>query len=205
MICSFVAIMENIHPIFDKILSGVEKEKLLGQKAKVFWFVGLSGSGKSTLARAIENSLHNKGFLTVLLDGDNLRTGINNNLGFSEADRAENIRRAAEVSKLFADNGIITICSLISPTKEIRKMTRSILGDHYHEVYISCPIDVCEKRDVKGLYAKARKGEIKDFTGIDSPFEEPEAADLVIKTNELSEEESLKILEQNIIPLVKLN
>ncbi len=165
--------MENIHPIFDQVLARTSKESLLNQKGIVLWFVGLSGSGKSTIAKALERELHQAGKLTMLLDGDNLRTGINNNLGFSEADRKENIRRAAEVAKLFAGNGIITICSFISPTEEIRQMAKEIIGSDYFEVFINCPLEVCEQRDVKGLYQKARRGEIKNFTGIDSPFEHP--------------------------------
>ena len=139
----------------------------------------------------------------MLLDGDNLRTGINKNLGFSNEDRVENIRRAAEVSRLFAENGTITICSLISPTKEVREMASQILRDKYVEVYIKCPLEVCEERDVKGLYKKARKGLIKDFTGIGSVFEEPEAPDLLINTHLETEEESLKHLVDYIVPLVK--
>jgi adenylylsulfate kinase len=175
--------MENIFPIFDTILSLKDKEKLLQQKAIVVWLVGLSGSGKSTLARGLENALHQKGYLTQLLDGDNLRSGINSNLTFTAEDRIENIRRAAEVSKLFANCGIITICSLISPTLEIRDMARSIIGNKYFEVFINCPIEICESRDVKGLYKKARAGEIKNFTGINSPFEAPEKPDLEIRTD----------------------
>ncbi len=185
---------DNIHPIFDTILSTDKKEHLLNQNSIVIWMVGLSGSGKSTLARALENELHQKGFLTALLDGDNLRAGINNNLSFSEEDRVENIRRAAEVSKLFAMNGVITICSLISPTQYIRKMARSIIGDKYCEVYIDCPLEVCEQRDVKGLYAKARRGEIPEFTGISSPFEVPQDADINIDTATQNLEASLKEL-----------
>ncbi len=195
--------MENIHPIFNTILSGKDKENLLGQRGLVIWMVGLSGSGKSTLARSLEKELHNSGILTTLLDGDNLRTGINNNLGFTENDRTENIRRAAEVSKLFVQNGIVTICSLISPTEEIRKMAKEILGSHYFEVFIECPLEICEQRDVKGLYAKARKGLIPNFTGIDSPFEPPKNANLVVNTAAGSESESLKLLIETILPLVK--
>jgi adenylylsulfate kinase len=174
----------HIHPIFDTVLNRSHKEALLNQKSIVVWMVGLSGSGKSTLARALENELHEKGYLTQLLDGDNLRVGINKNLAFSEADRVENIRRAAEVSKLFLHGGIITICSLISPTEEIRKMAKEIIGESdYCEVFINAPLEVCEKRDVKGLYEKARKGEIKNFTGIDSPFEHPVAPALEVRTD----------------------
>ena len=175
--------MNHIHPIFDTVVQTVEKEALLNQKAIVIWMVGLSGSGKSTLAKSLEHNLHNRGFLTMLLDGDNLRTGINNNLGFTDADRVENIRRAAETAKLFAQCGVVTICSFISPTAEIRKQAKSIIGDCYYEVFISCPIEVCEQRDVKGLYKKARAGEIKGFTGIDSAFESPTKPDLELKTD----------------------
>lgn len=195
---------ENIHPIFDTILSTEKKEALLKQRSLVIWMVGLSGSGKSTIARALENRLHEEGFLTALLDGDNLRTGINNNLGFSEEDRTENIRRAAEASKLLAQNGVITLCSLISPTAKIRSMAKEIIGDRYCEVFINCPIEVCEQRDVKGLYAKARKGEIKNFTGIDSPFETPESPDIELNTADKSAEENLNELLENILPKVKI-
>lgn len=196
--------MSNIFPIFDTILSSEDKEKLLNQKSLVVWIVGLSGSGKSTLARGLENELHQKGYLTQILDGDNLRSGINKNLSFSEEDRIENIRRAAEVSKLFANCGIITICSLISPTEEIRKMAKAIIGaDRYFEVYVNCPIEVCESRDVKGLYKLARKGEIKNFTGIDAPFEEPTNPDLEIKTDINSIDVCHNQLVQNIIRKIK--
>ena len=174
------------------------------EQQKIIWLYGLSGSGKSTMARGLENELHKLGYLTQILDGDNLRSGLNNNLAFSEEDRKENIRRAAEVSKLFAHCGIITICSLISPTQEIRNMAKSIIGqDKYFEVFISCPIEVCESRDVKGLYEKARKGEIKNFTGIDSPFEEPVNPDLVINTDIHSLEYCHNQLVENILEKIK--
>ncbi len=176
--------MENIYPIFDSILSVEEKEKLLQQRSVVIWINGLSGSGKSTIARALENTLYQKGYLTQLLDGDNCRTGINVNLGFSEEDRIENIRRAAEVSKLFVNCGVVTICSFISPTNVIRQMAREIIGaDRYFEVYVNCSVSECEKRDTKGLYAKARKGLIKNFTGVNAPFEPPENPDLELRTD----------------------
>lgn len=195
--------MENIHPIFDKILQKEDKEAQLKQHALVIWMVGLSGSGKSTLAKALEGDLHNRGFLTMLLDGDNLRTGINNNLGFSEADRTENIRRAAETSKLFASCGVITICSLISPTEEIRSMARGIIGsEEYFELFINTPIEVCEQRDVKGLYKKARAGEIKNFTGIDSPFEAPENPSLEVRTDLFSLEECLQQILSTVLPKI---
>lgn len=196
--------MENIYPIFDKIVQRKDKETLLRQRAIVVWMVGLSGSGKSTLARTVETNLHKMGYKTMLLDGDNLRTGINNNLGFSETDRTENIRRAAEVSKLFASSGLVTICSLISPTEDIRRMAAEIIGEDYYEVFVSCPLEECERRDVKGLYAKARRGEIKNFTGIDSPFEEPQSPSLVVKTNELSLEDSQQILIENILQRIQI-
>ncbi|MFP4292629.1 MAG: adenylyl-sulfate kinase [Cyclobacteriaceae bacterium] len=196
--------MDHIYPIFDTILQKADKEKLLGQRGKVIWMVGLSGSGKSTLARAAENALHQEGKLTMLLDGDNLRTGVNNNLGFSEEERRENIRRAAEVAKLFAGCGIITICSLISPTESIRQMAREIIGDAYFEVFIDCPLEVCEQRDVKGLYAKARKGEIKEFTGISSPFEAPQHPDLRLKTHEKSVEACHQELVKKILDITSI-
>jgi adenylylsulfate kinase len=192
----------NIHPIFDSILQTGEKEALLKQKAVVLWMVGLSGSGKSTLARGLEKVLHDEGYLTALLDGDNLRSGLNNNLGFSQDDRKENIRRAAEASALLASNGLITICSLISPTEEIREMARNIIGKSYREIFIDCPLEVCEQRDVKGLYAKARRGEIRDFTGIDSPFEPPVTPDLRVDTANLELTEALDLLKKFVIPQV---
>lgn len=196
--------MNNIYPIFDTLVSKTQKQELLQQRGKVIWMVGLSGSGKSTLARAVENTLHQQGKVTMLLDGDNLRTGVNNNLGFSESDRVENIRRAAEVAKLFANCGLITICSLISPTERIREMAREIIGDDYFEVYIDCPLEVCEERDVKGLYAKARRGEIKDFTGISSPFDIPTSPDLSVPTYRQSLEESHQLLVDKILAVTSI-
>lgn len=197
--------MEHIYPIFETTIQRNQKEKLLKQKGKVIWMVGLSGSGKSTLARAAENTLHDKGRLTMLLDGDNLRTGVNNNLGFSESDRVENIRRAAEVAKLFANSGIVTICSLISPTERIRHIAKEIIGgDMYVEVYIDCPLEVCEQRDVKGLYAKARRGEIPDFTGISSPFEAPSSPDIRLKTDKHTIEASHKKLVDRVLEITSL-
>ena len=175
----------NIFTIFDEMLQRQDKEKLLNQKAKVIWMTGLSGSGKSTIAKVLERKLHAHGHLCQLLDGDNIRAGINNNLGFNDSDRKENIRRIAEVSKLFLNCGIITINCFVSPTKEIRQMAKDIIGpDDFIEVFINTPLEVCEARDVKGLYKKARAGEIKDFTGIDAPFEAPEHPELDLKTAE---------------------
>lgn len=184
---------EKIYPVFDQIINREQKEKLLKQKAKVLWFTGLSGSGKTTLGAAVEKELFNRGYLTQILDGDNVRSGINKNLRFTEEDRVENIRRIAEVTKLFLNCGVITINCFISPTKEARDMAKSIIGpDDLIEVYISTPIEVCEERDTKGLYAKARSGEIKNFTGISSPFEIPLKPDVEVNTAELSLEEGTK-------------
>jgi adenylylsulfate kinase len=195
----------NIHPIFDTILNRGDKEKLLRQKSLVVWMVGLSGSGKSTLARALENELHQQGHLTQLLDGDNLRTGINNNLGFSEQDRLENIRRAAEVSKLFMNAGLITICSFISPTEEIRTIARNVIGEQdFFEVYINAPFEVCEQRDVKGLYKKARNGEIKNFTGLDAPFEAPQNPAVEVRTDQKTLEECKDYILREIYKKIKL-
>ena len=192
-----------IYPIHHETLSKSDKETLLKQKAIAVWMIGLSGSGKSTLAKALEKVLHDSGHLTMLLDGDNLRAGINNNLGFSEEDRVENIRRAAETAKLFVQCGIVTICSFISPTKKIREMAKNIIGPDCLEVYINAPLAVCEERDVKGLYQKARKGEIKNFTGIDSPFEEPESPALELHTDQMSKEECLEKLVRFVIEKIK--
>jgi len=197
---------ENIHPIFNTILSREDKESLLKQKGIVIWMTGLSGSGKSTLARGLEKQLHDKGFLTKLLDGDNLRSGITNNLSFSAEDRMENIRRSAEVSKLFLNCGVITICSLISPTDEIRAVARKIIGEeHFFEVFVNCPFDVCAARDVKGLYKKALNGEIKNFTGLDAPFDHPQHPALELKTDQDSLEECLDQLLQAVVQQVSMN
>ncbi len=194
---------ENIFPIFDQIVGRKEKEQLLNQTAKVIWMTGLSGSGKSTIAIALEKELVQKGFLTQVLDGDNIRTGINNNLGFSDADRTENIRRIAEVSKLFVNCGVITINCFVSPTNAIRNAAKEIIGkEDFVEVFIDTPIEICEQRDVKGLYKKARAGEIKDFTGINAPFEAPENAAIVVKTAHKTVEESVNTILAQILPLI---
>lgn len=167
------------------------------------WFTGLSGSGKSTIAIALERELHQRGLLCRILDGDNIRSGINNNLGFSPEDRVENIRRIAEVSKLFVDTGIITIAAFISPNNELREMAARIIGKNdFLEVYVSTPIEECERRDVKGLYAKARRGEIKEFTGVSAPFEAPADPALTLDTSVLSLEQSVGRLLDLILPRV---
>ena len=185
----------NIYPIFDKMLTRNDKESLLGQRGMMIWFTGLSGSGKSTIAIALERELQQRGLLCRILDGDNIRSGINNNLGFSPEDRVENIRRIAEVGRLFVDTGIITLAAFISPTNDLRRMAARIIGeDDFMEVYVSTPLEECERRDVKGLYAKARRGEIKEFTGISAPFEVPEHPALTLDTSKLSPEESVRLL-----------
>lgn len=194
----------NIYPIFDRMLARADKEALLKQHSVMVWFTGLSGSGKSTIAIALERELHKRGLLCRILDGDNIRCGINNNLGFSPEDRVENIRRIAEVSKLFVDSGIITIAAFISPNNELREMAASIIGkDDFVEVYVSTPLEECERRDVKGLYAKARRGEIKEFTGISAPFEAPAHPALTLDTSVLSLEESVQKLLELVLPRVE--
>ena len=192
--------MNNIHPIFDRLLQRADREKLLSQKAKVLWLTGLSGSGKSTIAQELERKLYNEGFLCQVLDGDNIRSGINNNLGFSIEDREENIRRIAEISKLYLHTGVVTICSFISPTKVSRDFAKATIGaEDFVEVYINAPLEVCESRDVKGLYEKARAGEIKGFTGIDSPYEAPTDPDVEIKTDECTVAEAAQKIFDNVI------
>lgn len=188
---------DNIYPIFDRMLSRHDKEQLLGQKGVMLWFTGLSGSGKSTVAIALERELQKRGLLCRILDGDNIRTGINANLGFSADDRRENIRRVAEVAKLFVDTGIITIAAFVSPTEELRNLAQHIIGkDDFKEIFISTPIEECERRDVKGLYARARRGEVKNFTGISAPFEAPQHPALSLDTSKFSLEESVAQLLQ---------
>lgn len=186
---------ENIYPIFDRMLSRQDKESLLGQRGVMLWLTGLSGSGKSTIAIALERELHKRGLLCRILDGDNIRSGINNNLGFSEEDRVENIRRIAEIGKLFVDTGIITVAAFISPNNDLRRMAARIIGEEdFLEIFVSTPLEECEKRDVKGLYAKARRGEIKNFTGISAPFEAPEHPALSLDTSKMSLEASVQAL-----------
>ncbi len=197
---------ENIFSTFDDILQRKDKENLLNQKSKVIWMTGLSGSGKTTIAKEVEKYLHSKGILNQLLDGDNIRLGISNNLSFSFLDRKENIRRIAEVSKLFMNCGIVTLNCFISPTIEIRKIAKNIIGEeNFIEVYIKASIETCEKRDIKGLYKKARQGKITDFTGISSPFEAPKNPELTINTSQLSIEESVQKVIDYILPRIKKN
>ena len=195
---------ENIYPIYDRMMTRQDKESLLGQRGIMIWFTGLSGSGKSTVAMGVERELHAQGILCRILDGDNVRAGINNNLGFSAEDRIENIRRIAEIGKLFVQTGVVTPACFVSPTNDIRQMAREIVGkEDFLEVYISTPIEECERRDVKGLYARARKGEVKNFTGISAPFEAPVSPDIAIDTSKIPLEESVRTLTELIIKRVK--
>ena len=196
----------HIHPVKDRLLARSHKEELLGQQGCVVWMTGLSGSGKSTIAIALERALHERGRFCVVLDGDNVRTGINSNLGFSDTDRTENIRRIAEVAKLFVQQGVIVICCFVSPTIAIREQAKAIIGAaDFHEVFIDTPLEVCEQRDVKGLYAKARAGEVKDFTGISAPFEAPPSPAIRIATARRSEQESANELLNFIQPRITRN
>ena len=194
---------DNIFPIYDQLVSRQEKEDFLNQQGAVFWLTGLSGSGKSTMAKQLERQLFNEGFVVQVLDGDNVRSGINNNLGFSEDDRKENIRRIAEVAKLFSASGVVTICSFVSPKNDLREMAQRIIGNEFHLVYISSSLKKCEERDVKGLYAKARKGEIKNFTGIDAPFDIPSNPHLTLDTERDTIEDSTASLYHYAIKHIK--
>jgi adenylylsulfate kinase len=195
----------DIHPITDRLISRGLKEKLLGQKGVVFWLYGLSGSGKSTLAIEMENRLHQENIHSVVLDGDNLRSGLNSDLGFSNQDRAENIRRVSEIAKLFSTNGIITLVSLISPLREFRNKAKSIIGeDHFHEIFINASYSTCKERDVKGLYAKAEKGMVQSFTGQDSEFEEPETDYLMIDSENENLQQSADLLYKYIRQAISL-
>tara|TARA_Y100001968_G_scaffold121798_1_gene110838 strand:- start:1923 stop:2561 length:639 start_codon:yes stop_codon:yes gene_type:complete len=171
-----------------------------GHGSAILWFTGLSGSGKSTLANAVNVALHENGYSTYVLDGDNIRHGLCKDLGFSDLDREENIRRIGEVSKLFLDAGVIVLTAFVSPFKIDRENARALVGKNdFIEIYCSAELDICEKRDIKGLYAKARKGEIKDFTGISSPYEEPESPELKIDTGKMKIEECVDLVVDFLI------
>lgn len=191
---------ENIYPIYDQMMTRADKEQMLHQHGLMVWFTGLSGSGKSTIAMGVERELHKRGILCRILDGDNIRAGINCNLGFSAEDRKENIRRIAEIGKLFVQTGIITLACFVSPTNDIRRLAREIIGEEdFREVFVSTPLEVCEQRDVKGLYAKARRGEVKEFTGISAPFEVPENPSLELDTSRLSLEDCVKMVVEMVM------
>lgn len=191
----------NIH--FQKVKVDQQKRiEKLGQKPKLIWFTGLSGSGKSTLANSVEYSLFEMGYKTYLLDGDNIRSGLNKDLSFTKEGRVENIRRIGEVGKLMLDAGLIVISAFISPYRKDRSMVADLIGiDNFLEIFVDCPLEICEKRDVKGLYRKARMGEIKDFTGFDSPYEAPENPFLHIHSDKETLDESLK----KVIEKVKIH
>ena len=196
----------NLFPIFDEILQREDKEELLNQNSKVIWMTGLSGSGKTTIAKGIERYLHSQGILNQLLDGDNIRVGISSNLTFSLEDRVENIRRISEVSKLFLNCGLVTLNCFVSPTIKIRNIAKEIIGaENFIEVYINASVKTCEERDVKGLYLKARKGEIEDFTGISAPFEAPKNPEIEINTAQLSIDESVQKVLDYILPIIKIS
>ena len=195
---------KHIHPVFDRVLSREDKEARLRQHARVIWLYGLSGSGKSTLANGLERRLHAEGIATHLLDGDNVRAGLNRDLGFSDADRAENIRRVAEVSRLLVQAGLVVISAFITPTRALRELARGIVGpEDFIEVYVKASYEVCLRRDPKKLYAKAGQGKLKQFTGRDSAFETPLRADLILNTERDSVEQSLEHLYAFVRPRIK--
>lgn len=195
--------MDNLFSTNHELIPKAEKEKLLKQRGICLWLTGLSGSGKTSIAKDVAKKLHSKGFITKVLDGDNIRLGINKNLTFSEQDRMENIRRTAEISKLFVDCGIVTICCLVSPKKNMRNLAKEIIGeDNFYEIFIATSIEDCEIRDTKGLYKKARSGELLNFTGISSTYEEPIGPSLSIPTKEKNIKESSEILYNFVFPLI---
>lgn len=176
-----------------------QRSKLMGHAPKVIWFTGMSGSGKSTLANLLDIELYKKNIHTYTLDGDHLRHGLNKDLGFGDSDRSENIRRAAEVAKLMSEAGLVVICSFISPFELDRKMAREIIGNaQFVEIFLDCPLKECIERDPKGLYKKALNGDIKNFTGIDSPYEKPESSELILRTDQLTQEECIERIIQSI-------
>lgn len=195
--------MNYIYPTKSKV-NREQREALLQQRSVLIWFTGLSGSGKSTLSIALEAALHARGFKTYLLDGDNIRSGLNSDLSFTHEGREENIRRIGEVSKLFLDAGFIVLSAFISPFRADRRQVRDIVGAENHmEVFVDCPLAVCEQRDTKGLYKKARAGAVKNFTGIDSPYERPEHADIVINSDKMPVEDSIDILLKEVLPRIE--
>jgi adenylylsulfate kinase len=195
---------KNLFPIFEEIIQRKDKENLLNQNSKVIWLTGMSGSGKTTIAKGLEKYLFSKGIINQILDGDNIRVGLNKNLSFSESDRTENIRRIAEVSKLFLNSGVVTINCFVSPLKKMRQLAKDIIGkEDFIEIYINASLETCKQRDVKGLYKKALNGKIKNFTGISSNYEAPEQADLELITNEKSFNESIEELSKFVLPKIK--
>ncbi|MFZ2904610.1 MAG: adenylyl-sulfate kinase [Cyclobacteriaceae bacterium] len=196
--------MSNLYPIQTKVVTA-DRQQLLKQRAKLIWFTGLSGSGKSTLAVQLEAQLFSLGFKTYLLDGDNIRSGLNKDLTFTDEGRVENIRRIGEVSKLMLDAGLIVLSAFISPFRSEREQVKKIVGaENYVEVFVDTPLEVCEQRDVKGLYKRARTGEVKNFTGISSPYEAPEKPDLIIKTDQTDIQQSTGLLMKLVEPKIRL-
>lgn len=195
---------KNLFPIFEDIIQRKDKENLLNQNSKVIWLTGMSGSGKTTIAKGLEKYLFSNGIMNQILDGDNIRVGLNKNLSFSEIDRTENIRRIAEVSKLFLNAGIVTINCFVSPLNNMRELAKEIIGKQdFIEIYVNTSLEKCKERDVKGLYKKALNGEIKNFTGIDSNYETPKNPDLEINTTDKSVNESIEELSKFILPKIK--
>jgi len=192
----------HIYPIKTKV-SKAQREELCNQRATLLWFTGLSGSGKSTLAVQLEAQLFARGFKTYLLDGDNIRSGLNRDLSFTDEGRVENIRRIGEVSKLLLDAGVVVLSAFISPFRADREQVKQIVGsDNFIEIFVDAPLEVCEQRDVKGLYRKARAGEVKNFTGIDSPYEAPDKPDVHIPTHEMEIEQSIEVLLSRVLPRI---
>ena len=192
----------HIYPIKTKV-SKAQREELCNQRATLLWFTGLSGSGKSTLAVQLEAQLFARGFKTYLLDGDNIRSGLNRDLSFTDEGRIENIRRIGEVSKLLLDAGIVVLSAFISPFRADREQVKQIVGsENFVEIFVDAPLEVCEQRDVKGLYKKARAGEVKNFTGIDSPYEAPEKPDVHIPTHKVEIEQSIEVLLNHVLPRI---
>ena len=196
---------EQLHIVEHQFqISRAERENINGQRAICVWFTGLSGSGKSTLASHLEEELFKKGYKTYVLDGDNVRNGLSKDLTFTEKDRDENLRRIGEVAKLMCDAGIIVIAAFVSPFIHERTMLRNIIGDLYNEVFVDTPLEICEQRDIKGLYKKARRGEIANFTGIGSPYEPPLTAEIRVETHNLSIDQSVSLVLENILPKIQL-
>lgn len=196
--------MNNIYPIQTKV-STEQRQQLMNQQPRLIWFTGLSGSGKSTLAIQLEAALYAQGIKTYLLDGDNIRSGLNKDLTFTDEAREENIRRISEVCKLFLDAGVVLLSAFISPFQADRDQVKRIVGaENYIEVFVDAPLEVCEQRDVKGLYKKARAGEVKNFTGITSPYEQPQRPDIVIRTDKTTVEEAIDALMKAVLPRVNL-
>lgn len=193
----------NLHKFDYKVDRPLRNQKF-GHLSPVIWLTGLSGSGKSTLANMTQNHLFELGYKVYVLDGDSIRSGLNSDLGFSKEDRSENIRRISEVAKLFSDSGTIVITAFISPFSSDRELARKIIGVGFSEIWIKCDLDTCEKRDPKGLYKKARTGEIKNFTGIDSPYEEPKTPDLIVDTGLQSIQQSLDLIIEFLESKIKL-